>query len=105
MSGEMMSKPSVVLVEDEIILASLVMQALDDYEVIHCNRAEQFRGIITDQDPDLIIMDIELGEGENGYDLCAWYRDNHSKAQILFLSTMTVLMKLPEPTSLAVMTS
>lgn len=82
-----MSKPSVVLVEDEIILASLVMQALDDYEVIHCNRAEQFRGIITDQDPDLIIMDIELGEGENGYDLCAWYRDNHSKAQILFLST------------------
>lgn len=58
----MMSKPSVVLVEDEIILASLVMQALDDYEVIHCNRAEQFRGIITDQDPDLIGVTSENGK-------------------------------------------
>ena len=81
-----MNNPRIVLVEDDAICATLILKTLKQYQISHCSCPEKFRELITEVDPDLIIMDIELGDGESGYELCEWYRQNHTKAQILFMS-------------------
>lgn len=75
-----------LLVEDDVVSSTFLLGVLQEYEVVLCRTADAFRSLVEAETPDIVLMDIELGEGESGYELCTWYKENHSQGQVIFLS-------------------
>ncbi|PJE01933.1 MAG: hypothetical protein CK427_09015 [Leptospira sp.] len=66
----MVNQKTILLVEDEYLIAHLNIKILENmnYEVVHCNSGESALDLIQTKNKkvDLILMDIDLGEGMNG---------------------------------------
>lgn len=82
-----MSK-SILLVEDDTSLALGIEFSLKDegYEVFTASTIEEGRNIFKDQKVDVIILDVNLPDG-NGYDLCKEIRMK-SDIPIMFLTAL-----------------
>ncbi len=61
---------SILCVEDEIIIRVLVKRLLSDYDVVICHSGEMALIELTKRRFDAILIDINLGSGINGIDLC-----------------------------------
>jgi len=88
-----MAPTKVLVVDDEVLVASLVSTALNTrgYEVRSAKSANEARAIIPVFQPDVYFLDIELGKGVNGLDLAHIILKGQPDAAIIFLTN------IPEP--------
>ncbi|QBJ79563.1 PleD family two-component system response regulator [Aquitalea sp. USM4] len=83
-----MNESKILLVEDDAVSAMLMKKRLGaTATVLHCATPQEFMQTATDYDPDIILMDIELGADMTGFNLVEWYRQQHGTAQIIFISS------------------
>jgi len=82
-----MSKPFILLVEDDRMLRSLVAENLEneDYDVMSTGLAEKADQYVSQHQFDAIILDLNLPDG-NGSDLCKRWRHRQIKSMILILT-------------------
>ena len=83
----------VLVVEDESLLRALIITALesDGFVVRGAANAAEARSIADDFDPDVALLDIELGNGPSGIDLSMVLRRNSPEIALVFLT------HIPEP--------
>lgn len=76
----------ILLVEDDDALAMGLLFTLEGegYDTAHAACAAQARRLLVEEDPDLILLDVLLPDG-NGYDLCREIR-RQSQTPIIFLT-------------------
>ena len=84
---------SVVIVEDDAFLRSLLADALDKvgFETSTAASAADAKRIIKVVNPDAVVLDIELGPGPNGFDIAENLRKTSPDVAIVFLTN------LPDP--------
>lgn len=84
---------SVVIVEDDAFLRSLLADSLDKtgFEVSTAASAADAKRIIKVVNPDAVVLDIDLGPGPNGFDIAENLRKSAPDIAIVFLTT------LPDP--------
>lgn len=84
---------SVVVVEDEDFLRSLVADSLEGagFKVATAANAADAKRVIASVDPDAVVLDIDLGRGPTGFDIADNLRKDSSEVAIVFLTT------LPDP--------
>lgn len=83
----------VLVVEDDALLRSLITSKLlaDGFIVEATDSAATARKIADDFDPDVALLDIELGNGPTGIDLALVLRKNQPEIALVFLT------HIPEP--------
>lgn len=84
---------SVLVVEDEALIRNLIASQLrnEGFEVHTASSAAEARKVAETSDPDLALLDIELGFGPTGIDLAPILRKQDPGIAIVFLT------HLPEP--------
>jgi DNA-binding NarL/FixJ family response regulator len=84
---------NVLVVEDEPLVRSLLVSLLqsDGLQVKAASDAADARAVIKGFDPQVAILDIELGNGPSGIDLAHILRLEHPKLGLVFLT------HIPEP--------
>jgi DNA-binding NarL/FixJ family response regulator len=89
----MLTNRKVLVVEDEPLVRSLVAAKLaqDGFWVATAASSAEARKIADEADPDLALLDIELGQGPSGLDLAEILRQQNPGIAIVFLT------HLPEP--------
>ncbi len=76
-------KPLLLLVEDSIDTVKLVQAHLQDrFEIIHAPRIGTAKKIVNETIPDLILMDINLGEFTTGLELTTEFRQDKQLASL-----------------------
>jgi len=70
----MMNKTSILYIEDEVIIRILVKRLLADYDLVVSQNADQALEELSRKTFDLILIDIHLGRGINGTELCKLLR-------------------------------
>ena len=89
----MQNRIRALLVEDEFIIAMEEMQRLSEcgFEITHVGSATEAMTYVGEQDRaiDLILMDVNLGEGVDGIDISYEMR-KVSEVPIIFLSSSAV---------------
>jgi DNA-binding response OmpR family regulator len=77
---------NILLVEDDVTLAMGIEYSLknEGFNVVHTITAKEARRKIHTIDPDIILLDVNLPDG-NGYDLCKEFR-KESDVPIIFLT-------------------
>ncbi|WP_158512782.1 response regulator transcription factor [Candidatus Rhodoluna planktonica] len=83
----------ILLVEDEPLLRGLIAAnlELEQFEVATASNAAEARKIAETFDPDIAVLDIELGAGPNGVDLAIVLRRQFPEIALVFLT------HIPEP--------
>ncbi|MEI7841762.1 MAG: response regulator [Gallionellaceae bacterium] len=84
----MSSKPSILLVEDDDFAAMVTVEMLcADYDIHAVESGQAALDYLTQQQPDLIILDVEM-DGISGYEVCRALRDDPMIEQmpVIFLS-------------------
>lgn len=83
----------ILVVEDEPLVLSLIASKLaaDGFWVATAKNAAEARKIAADAQPDLALLDIELGQGPSGLDLATILLDQDPGMAVVFLT------HLPEP--------
>lgn len=85
-----MNKQKILLVDDEPNNLQLLRQILkNDYELIFCKTGEDALSIATEQQPDLVLLDVAM-PGLSGYEVCCMMRNDAAFADlpIIFLSSL-----------------
>jgi DNA-binding NarL/FixJ family response regulator len=79
---------SLLLVEDEPLLASLMVEVLRGagFDVAHVTSAVAARELIDDLDPDAALVDVHLGSGPSGLHLAHVIARTHPHVGVLLLS-------------------
>lgn len=80
---------SVVVVEDEAFLRSLVAETLEKsgFGVSTAATIADGRRVIKAVDPDAVVLDIDFGPGPTGFDLADTLRKTNPDVAIVFLTT------------------
>jgi DNA-binding NarL/FixJ family response regulator len=80
----------VLVVDDEPLVRGLLAEILESlgYDVRACSSAADARTIAKPFDPDVAILDIDLGPGPNGFDLELALRATNPQMAIVFLSNV-----------------
>jgi DNA-binding NarL/FixJ family response regulator len=83
-----LSKRRILIVEDEPLMASLLSQSLNsaDFEVEHASDTASARKKITQFDPDILLLDISLGDGPSGLHLAHAIDQTRPDIAILILT-------------------
>ncbi len=83
----------VLIVEDEPLLRVLISNTLEaeGFIVASAANAAEARRVADDFDPDIALLDIELGDGPSGIDLALILRRNSPEIGLVFLT------HIPEP--------
>jgi len=86
-------KRSVVVVEDDSFLRSLIADAIEaaGFSVSTAPNAADARRVINAIDPDAVVLDIDLGNGPTGFDIADSIRSQSEDTSIVFLTA------LPDP--------
>lgn len=90
-SNERASRPRVVAVEDEPRILRLVSEVLkaSGYDVTPVSNARTALDIITLEQPDLVVLDVLLGDGPSGHDICRRLREFSDVAVIMLTAKAT----------------
>lgn len=85
-----MFRRSVVIVEDEDFLRGLLATTLEaaNFKVGTASNALDARRVIENLDPDALVLDINLGRGQNGFDIAESTRQVAPEVAIVFLTDM-----------------
>ena len=88
-----MYQRNIVVVEDDDLLRSLLADSLEraGFRVTTAANAADARRAIHASDPDAVVLDIDLGQGPNGFDIAETLRRDSKDVGIVFLTTV------PEP--------
>lgn len=80
-------RPSVLVVEDELILGAAAAEALEDagYAVLTAASAEEAEVILSQHIVDVLFTDIDLG-GRNGFELAIRAREMQPNLPVVFAS-------------------
>jgi DNA-binding NarL/FixJ family response regulator len=83
----------VLVVEDEPMIRGLLTAQLEaeGFQVRSASSAAEARALADDFDPDIAVLDIELGDGPTGIDLALILRRNSPEIALIFLT------HIPEP--------
>lgn len=78
----------ILIVDDDYDLSEIVAMFLEDkdYTVRVIGRASMVKQAIEDRSPDLILLDIEIPDGD-GFDICNQIRQCDEEVPIIFLSS------------------
>jgi DNA-binding NarL/FixJ family response regulator len=84
-------KRSVVVVEDESFLRSLIVRALETagFKVASAASASEARILINDIDPDAVVLDIDLGDGPTGLEIGEALLATSNKIAVIYLTMLT----------------
>jgi len=79
---------SVVVVEDDPFMRSLIAETLDSagFQVQTAANAADAKRAIRILDPDAVVIDINLGEGPDGFDLAQSIRKTSAEIAVVFLT-------------------
>lgn len=82
----------VLIVEDELDLARLIIEYLEDegFECDHAARASEADILITQNHYDVIVLDVNLPDG-NGFDVCKRFRSNGINVPTIMLTARSSL--------------
>ena len=77
-----------LVVEDEALISGLLVQALEshNFEVRAAASAVEAKRILQDFEPDLALLDIDLGPGPTGIDVAHIINARHKGTGIIFLT-------------------
>jgi len=83
----------ILVVEDEPLLAALIQDLLtgEGFKVATARNSVEARKVADELDPDLALLDIELGDGPSGIDLAIILREQNPGIGLVFLT------HIPEP--------
>ena len=83
----------ILVVEDEPLLAALIQDLLtsEGFLVAAARNSAEARRVADELDPDLALLDIELGDGPSGIDLAMILREQNPGIGLVFLT------HIPEP--------
>lgn len=86
-------KRRILIIEDDSFIASLMASVLSsqDFEVRVANDANSAKQLVQSFDPDLCLIDINLGEGPSGFHFGDWLKMNHPECVQLYLTNSTEL--------------
>lgn len=81
---------SVLLVDDEKyavkgLAAGMDWEALGISAVLEAYDVNQAKGLLSDREADIVILDIEM-PGQSGLNLAEWLREQHPHAELIFLT-------------------
>lgn len=96
-------KRRILIIEDDSFIASLMSSVLEskDFEVRVSNDANSAKQLVQSYDPDLCVIDINLGEGPSGFHFGDWLKINHPECVQLYLTNSTELRGWFDSTALA----
>lgn len=80
---------TILVVEDEVLIRLAVADYLRacGYRVLEASTGEEAQAIFgNDQHIDVLLTDIDLGRGMNGFELARWARETHPDVRILLTS-------------------
>lgn len=82
-------RPTLVLVDDEVLVRrGLVLMLRRSFDVVgEASSAEDASRIIRETDPDLVLVDLHLGRGPNGFALTRWLKTERPEQHVLILSS------------------
>ena len=78
----------IITVEDDSLLLETLIDQLsqeDDFDALGASTLAEGRQLITDHDPDLVLLDVMLPDGD-GRDMCRWVRNQGYSMPILMLT-------------------
>jgi DNA-binding NarL/FixJ family response regulator len=80
----------VLIVEDDQFMGSLIAQALSNagFQTLHATSAVEAKRSIAALDPDIALIDIDLGDGPNGLDLVHMLLRTYPGLKLVILSTL-----------------
>ena len=85
----MNGKLSVMLVEDEYLIAEMVLRALHeggfDVMMLH-NGAEAWHLLDRSAPPPVLVTDINAGEGPNGWEIARYARDKRPDLAVVYMT-------------------
>jgi Response regulator containing CheY-like receiver, AAA-type ATPase, and DNA-binding domains len=86
--------PSILFVDDNPEVRLLLEQMLEGtYDLVLASDAEEALGILGDEEFDLFLLDIKLGEGRSGTELLHLLRDLEPTASVPAVALTTYGMK------------
>ena len=88
--------PTILVVEDEILIRAAVCDYLRHwgYRVLEAATGEEGQTILNGSDPvDILLSDVQLGSGINGFALASWVRKHHPGVRIVLASGVEKLSK------------
>lgn len=79
---------SVVVVEDDAFMRSLIAETLDSagFQVQTAANASDAKRAVRILDPDAVVVDIHLGDGPDGFDLVQAIRKSSPEVAVVFLT-------------------
>jgi DNA-binding NarL/FixJ family response regulator len=85
-----MYQRNIVVVEDDDLLRSLLADSLEraGFRVTTAANAADARRAIHTADPDAVVLDIDLGQGPNGFDIAETLRRDSKDVGIVFLTSV-----------------
>lgn len=81
--------PKVLLVENNQLLRTLISNLVANYPIELVGSSDSFQGAVdlfTKQKPDVVVLDFDLGEGPNGFQLAVLMRQMRPELGVVFLS-------------------
>lgn len=91
------ARPTILLVDDNPRIRSFIRPALEDsgFNCIEALDGEQALRLVEDAQPDLIVLDIELGDPDlDGLDVCKRIRALGSRVPVIFLTVRSTFQDL-----------
>lgn len=91
--GDLNWQRRILILEDDNFIASLMSSVLSakEFEVQVANDANSAKQIVQTFDPDLCLIDINLGEGPSGFHFGDWLKMNHPECVQVYLTNSTEL--------------
>jgi DNA-binding NtrC family response regulator len=82
-------RPTILLVEDEILLRAAVAEFLRDsnYRVLEASNAVEAQAVMQSKEPiELVFSDVRMPGELSGFDLAAWIRQQYPDVSVLLTS-------------------
>ena len=98
-----MKKPKIAIIEDELSLSEIYSKILkDDYEIVQAYDGEEGYELITDEKPDLALIDIRMPKMD-GIELIRKLKDNNLLAMpVIILTNLVEDEKMAEAVEMGV---
>ncbi len=73
----MSERPTILLVDDDAVLVEALKAVLEQrYRVVTAHNGEEAVAVVSEELPDLIILDVMMSYLSEGYDLAAMFKKN-----------------------------
>jgi two-component system, response regulator PdtaR len=105
-----MKKERILIIEDEILISAGIQEMLNKFGYVNiesADNAEKGTELLTNNNYDIVLMDIHLGQGADGIDLITEMKKKKKEVPVIYLTgnyDMITLNKAKTTTPLAFIT-